>query len=105
MGDLHIEKLFLVCHGQVIRGSGLHDILTANEFSLLGTSSLVDVNDIKRARYCIQVSVCALYIKLCDAHKDSESTIIRMEWLKVKAEENEMLKASFWYPSRACPGL
>ena len=77
--DLHTEKLFLVCHSQLIRGSDLHEILKVNKFSLLGTSSLADVNDIKRV--LLEVALCALYCKLCHAHRNSESTSSPMEWL------------------------
>ena len=49
---------------------------------------------IKRARYCLQVALCALYCKLCDAHRNSESTSSPMEWLNDKAEESEMCR--YW---------
>ena len=55
MGALHIEQSFLIIHGQLIKGSGLENILNSNNFSLIGTSSIVDVNHIKRARYCMTV--------------------------------------------------
>ena len=87
--------MFLVCHGQLILGSGLHEILKVNKFTLLGTSSIVDVNDIKRARYCLQVALCALYCKLCDAHQNAGSSLTRMEWLKLKSKESEM--CLYWH--------
>ena len=39
MGALHIEKVFLVCHGQLIKGSGLCETLKVNKFTLIGNFS------------------------------------------------------------------
>ena len=58
LGGLHIEQSILVIHGKLIDGSGLREILTTNELSIIGTSVAVDVNDIKRVRYYLQVVVC-----------------------------------------------
>ena len=83
MGALHIKQNFSKCHGQLILGNGLADILQANKFSLLGTSTIVDVNDTKRARYCVQVALCSLYLKLKYAVKQDKSCLLApMEWLK-----------------------
>ena len=90
MGALHIEQIFLVLHGQLIHGSGLHEVLSVNTFILLGTSAIVDVGDIKRARYCVQVALCALYLKLKDATENSGSPLTPLEWLKSKTNESEM---------------
>ena len=96
MGALHIEQIFLKCHGQLIVGSGLADILQANKFSFLGTSTIVDVNDIKRARYCVQVALCSLYLILKDAVKQDKScTLAPMEWLKSRINESEM--CFYWF--------
>ena len=42
-GQLHIEQCILVIHGQLIKGSGLLEILTENKFSMIGLSAVVDV--------------------------------------------------------------
>ena len=94
MGALHIEQVFLKCHGQLIKGSGLCEILKQNKFSLLGTSAVVDVNDIKRARYCIEVTLCSLYLKLKSAVVNSGSLLSPLEWLAEKSKENDM--CSYW---------
>ena len=60
-GQLHIEQALLSIHGLLIKGSGLFDILTQNKFSTIGMRSVVDVNNIKRARYAVQVSLCSLF--------------------------------------------
>ena len=51
---------------------------------------MVNVNHIKKARYCLQVSVCVIYIKLKEAHSATGSIWSPMEWLKSKTEENQM---------------
>ena len=90
MGALHIEQVFLICHGQLILGSGLPDILKISNLSLLGTSAIVDVNDIKRARYCIQVSVASLYMKLKDACRKDNSEVSPMKWLSERSKSSDM---------------
>ena len=95
MGALHIEQTFLVCQGQLIRGSGLHEILKVNKFALLGTNAIVDVSDIKRARYCVQVAVCAMYGKLKNAVVKDGSSLSPLEWLKSKVNESDM--CYYWH--------
>ena len=63
-GALHIEKSLLVIYADIIKGSGIKQILDANELSVVGTDAIVNVNDIKKARYCLQVSACAIFRKL-----------------------------------------
>ena len=74
-GDLHIEIELLRIHGELIKGSGLDAILDSANLSTLGTSAVIDVNNNKRARYCLEVAVCAIYRLLVDTHtKDSVSS-------------------------------
>ena len=63
-GQLHIEQSLLVVHGQLVNGSGLLEILTQNKFSMIGLSAVVDVNNLKKARYSVQVTLCTLFTKL-----------------------------------------
>ena len=65
----------LVTHGQFIEGSGLREILDACLLVTIGVGAVVDVNQIKRARYCVQVTLCSLYRKLVDAVKADGSTL------------------------------
>ena len=62
MGALHIEQPLLVIHGQLISGYGLIEILHQHKFTTIGLSAVVDVNNIKRARYCVQITLCTLFI-------------------------------------------
>ena len=49
---------------QVIKGSGLDEIVSIYDLSIDGADSLVTVNDIKRATYCLQADACVIYSKL-----------------------------------------
>lgn len=53
-----------MCYDHLIEGSGFTEILNVNNFSFFCTSALVETNDIKRARYCIRVSLYLLYLRL-----------------------------------------
>ena len=72
---LHIEQCLLVTHGQFIEGSGLREILEVCSLASIGVGAAVDFNQIKRARYCVQVTLCSLYRKLVDAVKADGSTL------------------------------
>ena len=63
-GSLHIEKSLLIICDQIIKCSGLNEIICTCGLSIVGADSLVAVDDIKRARYCIQVGACVIYLKL-----------------------------------------
>ena len=90
LGGLHIEQSILVMHGELVNGSGLSNILNVNDLSIIGTSAVVDVNDIKRARYCLQVAACAIYKKLHDAHVESNSELSLLDWIEIRSAESEM---------------
>ena len=64
-GQLHIEQALHVVHGISIKGFELREILTQNKFSTIGLGAAADVNSIKRARYTLQLSLCALFTMLC----------------------------------------
>ena len=42
LGGLHIEQCLLVIHGQLIKGSGLHEILNKNHLSIMSTGAVVN---------------------------------------------------------------
>ena len=71
-GDLHIEIELLRIHGELIKGSCLDSILESVNLSTMGTSSIIDVNNNKRARYCLQVASCVLYKLLKDACESNQ---------------------------------
>ena len=80
-GGLHIEKSLLGIHGELIAGSGLAEILEVTDLSTIGVSTAsLDVSDINQSRYCMQVSLCAIYHKLKEAHKDRKSFLPVFDW-------------------------
>ena len=92
-GRLHIEQC-LVTHGQFIEGSGLREILDAYSLAAIGVGAVVDVNQIKRGRYCVQLTLCSLYRKLVDAVKADGSTLHPRKWLEEKSLSSSM--AHYW---------
>ena len=73
MGALHIEQSLLVI-----------EILNQHKFTSIGLSAVVDVNNTKRARYCVQITLCVLYSLL------DNSMLPAYEWLRLKSKSNQM---------------
>ena len=91
MDGLHIEHSLLRIHVEIIAGSGLAEILEVNNLSLVGASTAtLDVSEIKRSRYCLQVSLCTIYSKLKDANRNSNSSLTILEWLDELCVNSEM---------------
>ena len=90
LGGLHIKQSALFIHGDIIKGSGLEKILSSNDLSIIGTSAVVDVNDIKRAFYCFQVAACAVFRKLKDAYIQSNYLLPILDWLEHRSKESEI---------------
>ena len=82
LGGLHNEQSALAMHGEINKCNGLEKILSSNDLSFNGTLALVDVNDIKRAHYCLQVASCAVFRKLKDAYVQSSSVLPIFDWLE-----------------------
>ena len=87
-GQLHIGQCLLVIHGQLIKGSGLLEILTENKFSMIGLSAVVDVNNIKRARYTVQITLCSLFKLLREAMPEYLTDLSPYDWLSQESKEN-----------------
>ena len=87
-GQLYIEQCLLVIHGQMIKGSGLLEILTENKFSMIGLSAVVDVNNIKRARYALQITFCSLFNQLHEAMPNSLTDLSPYNWLSQKSKDS-----------------
>ena len=84
----------MVTHAQFIEGSGLREILETCLLATIRVGAVVDVNQIKRARYCVQVTLCSLYRKLVDALKADGSTLDHWKWLEEKSLSSSM--AHYW---------
>ena len=94
-GGLHFEQCILTIHGELIKGSGLENVLSNIDISIIGTGSVVNANHIKQSRYCLQTSLCALFIKLKAAKEKSGSTLSVFEWLELRKNQNDM--CYYWY--------
>ena len=53
----------LPIHGELLKGSGLYEILVNSNLSVIGKGAVVNANHIKQAIYCLQVTVSAVYVK------------------------------------------
>ena len=93
-GGLHIEQTSYNVHGDLIKGTSLVDIVKQSELSVIGLQTAVaDVNDIKKARYIIQVLATCLYTLLQEAYIASSSELSLVTWAKTQNED--MYK--YWY--------
>ena len=48
---MHIEQSMQDGHGDIIRSSGLPEVLKISNFSITGTDAAIKTNDFKRVRY------------------------------------------------------
>ena len=93
MGGLHIEQAALKVHGELLQGTGLDDIVQHAGMATVGLKTAVcDVNDIKKARYTVQVLASCLYKLLWNAYIESGGDNFD-DW--VKAQDSAMFK--YWY--------
>ena len=81
-------------HGQLIKGSELLEILRENQFSIIGLSSVVDVNEIKRARYTLHITLCSLFKLLDEAMPDTPTDMSPYNWLEQKS--NASSSCLYW---------
>ena len=94
-GSLHLEKSIVLLCGSLIKGSGLDKVMASCGLSIVGMDSLVSVNYIKRARYCIQVASCVMFSLLTSAYEKSSDKDPVLQWLRNQIEESEMFH--YWY--------
>ena len=86
--QLHIEQCLLVIHGQMIKGSGLLEILTENKFSMIGLSTVADVNNTKRARHTLQITLCSLFNQLREAMSNNLTDLSPYYWPSQKSKDS-----------------
>ena len=87
-GQLHIEQFLLVIHEQMVKGSGLLEILTENKSSMIGLSAVVNVNNIKRARYTLQITLCSTFNQLREAMPNNLTDLSPYDWLSQKSKDS-----------------
>ena len=56
-------------------------VLGFESTQIASASAVLTVSNIKRSRYCLQVSNCAIYSKLKEAHRGSNSVLPVLMWL------------------------
>ena len=71
----------------MIKGSGLLEILTKKRFSMIGLSAVFDVNNIKRARYTLQITLCSLFNQLREATPNNLTDLSPYDWLSQKLKD------------------
>lgn len=69
--SLHTEISLLIISAQGMEGSGLDEIMSKCGLSTVRADSLVTVNDLKRAVYCLQAGASVIYSKLMQAYIDN----------------------------------
>ena len=89
-----MEQSILGLHVDLIKGSGLDSVLAHTNLSTIDASTIVDVNNIKRSRYCLQVAICIIYKLLNEAHADSQSNLSLLDWLEERSKISQM--AYYW---------
>ena len=96
MGGLHIEQAALVSVGQLMTGSGMEDMVSYPSLDTIGLKAAVcDVNNIKKARYTLQVIAVVLTRKLQDAYKVKGTSYDNMEhWI---AAQQDCSMFMYWY--------
>ena len=55
---------------------------------MVGLSAIFDVNNIKRARYTLQITLCSLFKLLRDAKPDDTRDLSTYDWLSKKSKES-----------------
>ena len=59
--SIYSEIVILGLHGDLIKRSFLDSALAHTNLSTIDTSTIFDLNNIKRSRYCLQVGICVIY--------------------------------------------
>ena len=82
-GGLHIEKLLVEIHGQLIAGSELPGFLNNLKLSITGAENIaLNVPNTTNAQYLIQACLCAEF-KAMMLLLENEETILDFEnWMK-----------------------
>ena len=91
-GPLHIEQNLLRCTGELVKGTGLDDVLRSAGVLMIGiTTAFCDVNNIKKARYAGQVMAPVLQTLLHDSYREStgKTTVDGLElWVTEQDDTN-----------------
>ena len=73
-----------------MKESGLDSVLAYSNLSAIGTSTIVDVNNIKRSRYALHVGICVIYKLLKETHADNQSNLSLFDWFEERSKISQM---------------
>ena len=63
------------------KGSVLLEIVTEKKFSMIGLSAIVYVNNIKRTRYTLQITLCSIFNQLREGMPTNLTDLSPYDWL------------------------
>ena len=89
-----LRYLHIRLHGDLIKRSFLDSALAHTNLSTTDTSTIFDVNNIKRSRYCLQVGICVIYKLLKEAHADTQTNVSIFSWLEERSKISQI--AYYW---------
>ena len=90
-GGLHIEKLLLEIHGQLIAGSRLAQFLDQVKVSITRAGIvMVNVSQITSARHLLQVCLCTEYKAMKFAFDSTEFNDDIQDYMEKKASKSPM---------------
>ena len=94
LGPLHLEKVALTCLGDLIKGTGIEDVLGAAGLSSVGIKvAMCDVNHIIKARYAAQIISLVLQAHLEDAFDVfTDGNLSMPDWIKEMAGTSTTFK-------------
>ena len=99
-GGLHCEQCMVTMHGELIKGSGLKNILSNIDMSIIWTGALFHANHIKQVHYCPQASLCIVFkIKRWERQIRFDVKFFRMVWTIEKSKWNVLLLVFNWNTS------
>ena len=84
----------LAIHDQLIDGSGLYEILSKSNKSIIGTQNLLTVSHVKTTRYCTELAASAICLKLIEADRRLLSDLDPIEWIEEVSKTSPMW--SYW---------
>ena len=96
IGTLHIELVLDDIFAQMIKGSGLSDVLNIADLSVENAGNVLsNASGNTRTRYLMQVTAVALYKLMLKAHSDSGNDATDIEtWSLTVAQHNN--KFQYW---------
>ena len=87
---MHIEQSMQDVQGDIIRCSGLPEVLKISNLSITGADTVIKINRLKSVKCCIQVTVCTIFKKTKEAYLKEESRLPLIRWLDKRSTKGNM---------------